>query len=209
MGRWTPPNNRPVGSNEHIGRRLFDEPKLFGARDQNPFEGLDLRNFEATADREFSVDRVGDSCCNPKVMKYLTPRAHAAATKFRTPRKFHGWLTVPARKLQIPKPGMNWSVVPSPDPGPLVNGAAPPRSDDDMAQNRYHAHVPLPSGMESLFFAYLVRDVFTGGKPFLAPGVSIAPGPELAPTPLSKEGRLWLWGRVWFEKLRRFLFGQE
>jgi hypothetical protein len=69
MGRWTPQDKQPVGSNEHIGRRLFDEPKLFGATDQNPFDGLDLRNFEVTIDRELSVDRVGSSCCDTKVIK--------------------------------------------------------------------------------------------------------------------------------------------
>ena len=80
MARWNPAD-KPVGANEPIGRRLFDEPLLAGADDQRKFAGLDLRNFEEKRDREFSVDRLGRTGKERAVIKYLNPRANAAALK--------------------------------------------------------------------------------------------------------------------------------
>jgi len=36
MARWKPDPSQPFGPAEHIGRRLFDEPKLVGAEGQKP-----------------------------------------------------------------------------------------------------------------------------------------------------------------------------
>jgi hypothetical protein len=172
MGRWTPKDNQPVGPNEHIGRRLYDEPRLFGAADQDPFAGLDLRNFEATSDRQFSVDRVGESSCNNKILKYLTPRANAAGQKFHEPKTFHGWLVVTARKLTEPQAGTRWSLAPSPDSGPIAEGEEVAWSDDNLVQNRYHAHIEIPPEIETLFFAFLAREIFRKGTVHMAFGIS-------------------------------------
>ena len=60
MARKWNPRTDPVGRNEPIGRRLFDEPMLMGAQDQPSFKGLDYRHFEVTPnDRELSLDRLG------------------------------------------------------------------------------------------------------------------------------------------------------
>jgi hypothetical protein len=209
MARWTPSDNRPVGSNEHIGRRLFDEPKLFGATDQNPFDGLDLRNFEAGIDRELSVDRVGEACFNPKVKRYLGPRAEAAATTFRVPRIFHGWLTVPARKLTTPRPDMRWTIVPSPECGPPVDGAVAPWLDADMAQNRYHAHVPIPAGMDGQFFAYVARDIFKTGEIHRAVGAAMPAGINADPGRGKTKLQKWAGRQRWLARLRSFIWGDD
>jgi hypothetical protein len=178
MGRWTPKDNRPVGQNEHIGRHLFDEPKLFGASDQNPLEGLQLRNFEPTSDNEFSVDRVGEGCFNPKVMAYLVPRAEAAAGRGHQKRTFHGWLTLPARKLNTPTLGVQWNLVPSPDQGQEIDGNKQPWTDSNVLQNLYHAHISVPSAdseptkSERMFFAFLAREAFIKGEKHLCPVAS-------------------------------------
>jgi hypothetical protein len=209
MARWIPKADKPVGPNEHIGRRLFDEPKLFGASDQSPFDGLDLRNFEAGSDREFSIDRVGDACFNPKVQAYLTPRARAAAGTFQKPRTFHGWLTVTARKLTTPQGGRAWTLVPSPDQGPLVGGVAQQWSDDNMKQNLYHAHVPVPTDVDDQFFAYLLRDIFKGGKPFRDPEAPEPPSPAIRHRrPMTKLQR-WAWGQRWLGRIRLYLWGDD
>jgi hypothetical protein len=57
--KWDPKTD-PVGKNERIGRRLYDEPMLMGAHDQPSFKGLDYRHFEETReDKELSLDRLG------------------------------------------------------------------------------------------------------------------------------------------------------
>ncbi len=174
MGRWIPKDSNPVGGNEHIGRRLFDEPKLFGATDQNPFEGFSLNHFDPGKDRELSVDRVGDGCFHAKAMSYLTPRAEYAATTTHEPRTFHGWLIAPAAKLIDASTKKKWSVVPSPERGPTVGGVTPEWDETNKAQNRCHAHIPVPDGVDNLFFAYMARSAFSAPKTFFAPGAKAA-----------------------------------
>ena len=210
MAGWTPKDNAPVGSNEHIGRRLFDEPKLFGATDQRRFDGLDLRNFEPTSDREFSVDRVGDSCFNAKVMAYLVPRATAAGRNEKKPRAFHGWLTVTAKTLLLPRSGKQWRLVASPDRGPPMDGGGERSwSDSDLAQNRYHAHIPLPNGMESEHFAHVAREIFKRGRPFVAPDATAPELAELRPIAPRTWLQQWAWSQSWLGKLRRFIWGDD
>jgi hypothetical protein len=180
MGRWIPKDSNPVGANEHIGRRIFDEPKLFGATDQNPFDGFALSHFEPGEDRELSVDRVGDGCFNPKAMGYLARRAEFAATTTHKPRTFHGWLTAPAAKLVHPRTKARWQIVPSPERGPMVNGVSPEWNDADLTQNRCHAHLPVPEDVDNLFFAFMVRAAFVANKTFFAPGAKSPGLPAIA-----------------------------
>ncbi len=177
MPRWTPEDNQPVGPNEHIGRRLFDEPKLFGASDQNPLDGLQLDNFEPTNDNGLSLDRVGVGCFNKQVRKYLTPRADNAGKRGHTTKTFHGWLTLPAKRLMHPMRDVKWDIVASPDRGPPAeDGGNKPWSDDNLLQNQYHAHIPVPcagekpSNDERSLFAFRLREVFVkAGDRHLAP----------------------------------------
>jgi hypothetical protein len=108
---------------------------------------------------DFSVDRVGMGGFDKRVARYLTPRAKAAANKFKQPRTFDGWLTVPCRLVTTRHADSVWTLVASPDGGP-PNGDGTPAdwSDDKLDQNRYHAHVPIPAEMHKLFFGFLARD---------------------------------------------------
>jgi hypothetical protein len=162
MARWQPKNK--IGPGIYVGRRLFDEPRLSGAADQDPLKGLDLRNFEIRNDREFSLDLVGDSVCNQKVIRYLEPRAADAGGKFHHPRTFHGWLIVAARMLQMPEPRMTLVVWRSPVRGPGVDGAEAAWSDDNLDQNFYHAHVGVPDEIASGYFAFVAREIFAKGE---------------------------------------------
>lgn len=158
MPRWEPKDNERVGVGENVGRRLFDEPKLSGAPDQKPFKGLDLRNFEESRDREFSIDRLGKSSVDKAVIKYLKPRAeHHGSTKFKKARRFDGWAHISARKLCD---GKQWAIYSSPVREIEVDGAPMPWVDGDLAQNKYHAHVLMPDAMESDLFAYEIREHF-------------------------------------------------
>jgi hypothetical protein len=94
MARYPPTK---VGSNEQIGRRLFDEPMLQGVTGQPSFSGIQLYHFEERRDYEVSLDRLGASGIDRKVSKYLLPRAEAAGRKFAKPKHFDGWAVVSAK----------------------------------------------------------------------------------------------------------------
>jgi hypothetical protein len=143
MALWNPSD--AVGRNEHIGRRLFERQELAGALDQNrPAKTFDLYHFEEHRDREVSLDRLGASSVDRKVCSYLKPRAHESSSLFKEPRSFMGWAVVRAQHLEKPDKGPSLPVIASPIPG---NG-------DDLAANRYHAHVEMPAAFDS-FHHYL------------------------------------------------------
>jgi hypothetical protein len=131
MARWIPPSDR-VDRNEHIGRRLFDEPMLVGAQDQKSFRGLLLRHFEERRDDRFSVDRLGRSGVDGAVVKYLQPLAEASGNTFHTPKRFDGWAVLRAHQLGNSTRGTPLSVV------------AFPEND-----NPYHAHIETHQLLES------------------------------------------------------------
>ena len=137
MATWKPRSDEPVGNNEHVGRRLFDEPMLAGATDQKAFGGLILRNFEENRDREFSLDRLGRTGVDRKVVSYLLPRANAAATRFVPHRSFDGWAVLRARVLENPPKGLGLPVTASPIAG------------DGVDENIYHAHATLPESQDA------------------------------------------------------------
>jgi hypothetical protein len=209
VARWAPKDDRPVEPNEHVGRRLFDEPKLFGATDQAPLDGLSMRNFEPGKDREFSIDRVGDGCFHSKAKKYLEPRALVAATKFRNPARFDGWLTVPARKLMNPQHGMKWLLVASPDRGPLVDGASTDWSEMNFDQNRCHAHVPVPEDMPDQYFAYVARTVFASNNTHHPPDSLETRNRNGGATRQLTRWQRWARNQVWMQKIHRFIWGDE
>lgn len=155
MARWNPPTEE-VGANEQVGRRLFDEPLLAGALDQPPFKGLLLTHFEETRGNEWSLDRLGKSSVDRKVVNYLLPRAKEAARQFHIAKRFDGWVSVRSQELRNPAKGRSLAIVPSP-----VVSLGPREDENDLATNLYHAHVKKPDDMEPYLMALHLRDLFT------------------------------------------------
>jgi hypothetical protein len=161
MARWTPKYNDPVKLSEHVGRRLFDEPLLSGAPDQKRWEGLDLRHFiESREDRQFSLDRLGETGVNKRVVNYLLPRCSEAAKKFATPQRFDGWAYASVRSLLQGAPMVDWEVVPSPVTGCELAPSDTQWADNQLEQNLYHAHIPMPDGLDSYDFGLKLRQKF-------------------------------------------------
>jgi hypothetical protein len=150
MALWKPHSSHPIGQNEHLGRRLFDEPALAGAHDQKPIPRLDLRHFEEKRDGQVSLDRLGRTSVEKAVVGYLRPRCDRAGTRFRPPKAFNGWAVLTARKFGSPPapPGWALTVVASPE-----NGA-------DLDENIYHAHVSTPPNKDNYSMALHLRHLF-------------------------------------------------
>ena len=147
MARWEPQGN--VGGNEHVGRRLFDEPMLAGTQDQPSFAGLLLTHFEETRGDEYSLDRLGKSGIDKRVVAYLKPRAEAAGRSFRKPKLFDGWAVLPARELTSARRPPSCALVASPVDAP------------EPGDNKYHAHVVRPQNVDPTHMALHLRHLFT------------------------------------------------
>lgn len=147
MASWKPPAD--VGDNEHVGRRLFDEPKLRGAEGQKPFSDPELFNFEEKRDEETSLDRLGASGVDRRVKGYLLPRAESQANNRKPPVSFDGWAVVPTKELRKARKGCeSLAVVASP-----IKGAG-------LEANDYHAHVVRPLSTKPIHFALYLRWIF-------------------------------------------------
>lgn len=146
MALWKPASDQPVGSNEHVGRRLFSEPLLVGSTSQPSWKGLDLRHFEERRNREFSLDRLGKSGIDRRVVHIVLPLAVVQGSTFRPSKSFDGWVVIRSKFLVEGKVGgMTLQVFPSP-----VSGAN---------ANPYHAHVLLPE-QEPIVNAWFMRHLF-------------------------------------------------
>jgi hypothetical protein len=148
MPRWLPKVD--VVLTEQIGRRLFDEPMLRGAAGQPSYSGLTLTHFEETRDREVSLDRLGASGIDRRVVRYLAPRAEAAGRSFRNAKAFDGWAVVPARELVQARKPPRLPVIAS----PIIDKPEP-------EDNVYHAHVARPDDLTPYFMALHLRLLFT------------------------------------------------
>jgi hypothetical protein len=137
--RWEPERNQPVGPKESIGRRLFEEPVLVGAKDQKPKVFLDVRSFEEKRPPfEVSLDRLGANGVDDRVLTFLTEKAVQQGQSRKPAKTFFGWQHVAANVLATPKTGsFKFPVIPSP-----VN----PDQPNDPEHNPYHAHVSPPVG---------------------------------------------------------------
>lgn len=123
---------------------------LVGAKDQKPFGGLLLRNFEETRNEEFSVDRLGRSNVEKSVVNYLRPLADAAGRAFHSRRRFDAWAVLPAHRLGNPTRGVPLPVIASPE-----------------ENNPYHAHLFTQDLLASerdrhYHIALHLRALFTG-----------------------------------------------
>ena len=183
MARWIPRSDEVVGPNEHVGRRLFNEPMLAGAQDQKPFAGLDYRHFEEKRDGEVSLDRLGRSSVEKAVVEYLRPRACGAGTRFHPPKPFNGWIVLKARQFGKPPTAQSKYAL-------SVN--ASPITGSDLDENIYHAHVSTPENVDAYSMALHLRQLFaTHGMP--APVDTVRPGNRLLRC-------LPVWARGWLSK---------
>ncbi|MGA2366877.1 MAG: hypothetical protein ABSG12_15470 [Steroidobacteraceae bacterium] len=159
--RWIPNPGAPVGPQEPIGRRLFDEPDLVGAKDQKPKkEYLDLRHFEERRSPiEVSFDRLGERSIDKKVLNFLAPLCRRQGDAFAKRKKFGGWTWIQSTQLANPPRGTRFPVVPSPI---LLNQPADPE------HNPYHAHT---TGQETHSVALHLQYLFSKyGKMRECPG---------------------------------------
>lgn len=152
MARWKPPDI--VGLNEYIGRRIFTREELAGAAGQpKPAELYEIVHFEPGEDDEISLDRLGRSSVEPKVVhNYLEARGLFAATRMHK-RAFLGWAVARARNLiNSPRPEFpNLPIHASPLPSDGV---------DELTENIYHAHIMRPGEIDDYYTALHVREIF-------------------------------------------------
>lgn len=171
MARWVPGVDDPVGPNEPIGRRLFDEPMLVGAIDQIPYNGLILWHFEEKRGSEVSLDRLGKTGIEKAVLKYLNDRGVYAGQKFKKPKKFDGWATVRAKELEAPRVGI---------PLPVIQSRKDIKKDQEvLEENVYHAHVEFPDDKDYYDTALHLRHLFTTHGEFKAPLISKRPSKNM------------------------------
>ena len=148
MAIWNAHEVDAIGNSEFLGRRRFKHPELRGAAGQKTIGGLDARDFEVGKDREVSIDRLGRSSIDPKVLKYLRPRAEAHGNAFRARKEFLGWACVQAGKFRESTIKHGYQLKVSPVAGIEPN------------DNNYHAHISCPDTLEPIYAALLIRDLF-------------------------------------------------
>ncbi|WP_157960142.1 hypothetical protein [Albibacillus kandeliae] len=149
---WEPDPSEPIGKNERIGRRIWDTPKLRGADTQPDVAALDIEIFRERRSKEVSLDRLGRTGIEKRVISYLQPRCELHGASFSPNRRFDGWATIQAEKLtnkwnNIPK----WSISAS----PVEGNSEVPNSD-----NRYHAHAVCDGSDNDLTVALFLRHLF-------------------------------------------------
>jgi hypothetical protein len=148
MAKWAPAAD--VEANEPVGRRMFDEPLLVGTAGQPSFAGLLVTHFEEERDDEISVDRLGRTGIDKRVVAFLKPRADLAGGKFRKPKTFNGWVVLSARELRKDRANRRGLQI-----------VASPISDPTPNDNPYHAHIRRPSDLDSTMTALYLRHLFT------------------------------------------------
>jgi hypothetical protein len=137
--RWQPRSGDPIGPKEPIGRRLFEEPTLVGAKDQKPKVFLNYRAFEENRPPyQVSFDRLGEKSRDDKVVDFLVEKAVNQGHSRKPPRDFHGWVHLPAALLTQPRRGTLKFVV---EASPIA-----PDDASDPPHNPYHAHISPPTG---------------------------------------------------------------
>lgn len=145
--RWAAPDDK-VDDNERIGRRLFDEPLLVGVSSQPSYSGLLLTHFEETRGNEISVDRLGRTGVEKKIVTFLSPLAvNQGAKDFASPKSFDGWSTISVRELRRERRRRKLDVFASP-------------VTDSGAENPYHAHILRPTEIDPDLMALHLRHLF-------------------------------------------------
>ncbi len=168
MAVWTPPADQ-LGKNEHVGRRLFEEPALAGSPPGKVPPRLDYRHFEETRGQELSLDRLGQTGIDKRVVQYLLPRAVSQGDSFRPTRNFTGWYAIKADVLIRSSKGPRTTLTASPI---TVEGS----DGRDLTENRYHAHAKLPDA-DPYMAALHLRELFE------SKGMSVPRPPQIAGAP--------------------------
>lgn len=129
---WIPDPSHPVGQSEKIGRRIWDAPQLRGAKDQPPMGSVDIENFREKRSPEVSLDRLGRTGIERRVLEYLQPRCESHANGFKPRRTFDGWAVIKAKDLTN-----KWKDIPK-----WELSVSPVAEEDgkELSGNRYHAH---------------------------------------------------------------------
>jgi hypothetical protein len=147
MALWNASEVSTIGNGEHLGRRRFRQPELRGAAGQKPVDGLDTRDFIEKRDRQVSVDRLGRSSVDRKVLRYLNPRAEIHGLSLK--REFLGWACIQAGKFTADASKRGYSIEASP-----ITGA------EESGSNNYHAHINCPDAYDELHAALYLKDIF-------------------------------------------------
>lgn len=157
---------------------MFDRKPLSGAQDQKPPpQVFELYHFEERRDPgDVSVDRLGKTGIDGKVRNYVEQRAIFAASSFTPTRQFLGWAVVSARELQTPAQGPRLSVIPSPI-----------AADNELSENKYHAHIERPAHYQTYEMAVHLKTIFERNYHFQAANSQPQPAAE------TKSIRLKLW----------------
>ena len=150
MAKWQPSPDEPVNVQERVGRRLFDEPILNGTSGQKAYAGIKLTHFQERRGPNVSVDRLGRTGIEPKVIGFLRPLCGNAATNFQTPLSFDGWAVV--KVAEITSPRLKWCQSSDVLPSPIKE---PP---DEV--NPYHAHIVRPRDLDENMYALILRHIF-------------------------------------------------
>ena len=136
--RWAPSD--VVGNKELVGRRIFDDPIFNGELDQAARGKLRFDHFmETREDGELSLDRLGRSNAEKRVLTYLQPRCDHAGARFQRQRNFEGWAGFQVQQIRQNK-NLSLSVEASP-----IRSDSP--TDNDIEDNDYHSHILIPSNL--------------------------------------------------------------
>jgi len=150
--RWNPKPDAPIGVQEQVGRRIFDEPKLRGVEDQPELGILSVEHFREKRDPNVSLDRLGRSGIEPKVKKHLIPRCELQGKKFEKSKEFEGWAVIKVKDLvnkwaKVPQ----WEVHASP---------VEKQGSEEFSDNEYHAHANCSEENNDLGAALFLRHLF-------------------------------------------------
>jgi len=153
MAIWTPPPDKPVGANEYVGRRIFARNGLKGAGQQTKPKGaIELYHFEDSRG-DLSLDRLGATSIDKKVVRRLHPLCDDATQKFNPPRPFLGWFSAHVKAIR--------AIRATP---PLEVSASPIKDQVGEKDNPYHSHISTPEKMDPQHFALLVKYAFEQGE---------------------------------------------
>jgi hypothetical protein len=146
MALWNAKESTTIGASEHLGRRRFGHPELRGAAGQQEDIVPHWRDFLEKRDRRISIDRLGHSSVDKKVLRYLRPLAEEQGKKFKPERKFLGWSYIRAAQLKLYGERKGYEVHASPT-------AEPDRND-------YHAHIVPPDEVDNDHAAAYLCTIF-------------------------------------------------
>jgi hypothetical protein len=161
--------NEPIGDKEYVGRRLVAKKGLAGAmdqaRDRKPF---DLRDFdEPRPPFELSLDWLGKTSVEPKVVRDLAGQAQYMFASRKPPQAFAGWVYLQAAKISRGHKDL---------PCPVVSSPEFPEDPGNPLHNPYHAIVRASEkfGHPYLIAQHLYLQFFAHGKVYSVPHFTLS-----------------------------------